>query len=71
MSILLKGLAAVSAFQPQPPTLEYEGTEYRWKMLTFRPAEFKAEGLAFVALGLYLVLYFIGRAYNMSRAKAT
>jgi hypothetical protein len=71
MSVLLKGLAALSAFQPKPPTLEYEGTEYRWKMLTFRPAEFKAEGLAFLALGLYLVIYFIGRTYNMNRAKAS
>lgn len=70
MSFLLNGLAALSAFQPKPPTLEYDGLEYRWKMLTFRPAEYKLEAALFAAVGAYLVVYLLGKMYNMGRAKA-
>jgi len=69
MSFLIQGLAALSAFQPKPPTLEYDGLEYRWKMLTFRPAEYKLEAALFAAVGIYLLFYFLGRTYNMSRAR--
>jgi hypothetical protein len=69
MSFLVQGLAALSAFQPKPPTLEYDGLEYRWKMLTFRPAEYKLEAALFAAVGIYLLFYFAGRTYNMSRAR--
>jgi len=70
MSFLVQGLAALSAFQPQPPTLEYDGLEYRWKMFTFRPAEYKLEAALFSAIAVYLLIYLLGKTYNMSRARS-
>jgi hypothetical protein len=70
MSGLVKILGAMSALQPQPPTEHYDGLEYRWKALTFRPAEFKLEGAIFGVLALYLIWYLVGKSYNLKRAKA-
>lgn len=69
MSALLRGLAAISPPPPSSPSLEYDGFELRWKMFTFRPAEFKFEGLMLLVLGGYLLLHFVGRAINQTRAQ--
>ncbi|GFZ45782.1 hypothetical protein JCM24511_03512 [Saitozyma sp. JCM 24511] len=71
MSGLLKVLSAITPPPAQPAAREYDGWELRWKMLVFRPAMFKFEGVVLGVLAGYLLLYFIGRFINMSRAKAT
>lgn len=71
MSVLLQGLSALSAFSPKPATEEYEGLEYRWKVFTFRPAEFKLEAAIFIVVGAYLAWYFLGKSWNQTRATAT
>ncbi|TCD69698.1 hypothetical protein EIP91_006715 [Steccherinum ochraceum] len=63
-------LLALSALTPPPPdmTEEYDGLEFRWKMLTFRPALFKIEGYFLAAVVAYIAFYFIGKQVNSSRA---
>lgn len=56
------------SLQPPPLSLDYEGTEYRWGNLVFRPAEFYAEGLALGVVGFILAIYFIGKKLNQDRA---
>ena len=70
MSGLLKLLQAVTPPPPAPAPREYSGLEYRWKFLTFRPAEFKLEGIMFAALGVYLLTYFVGKFFSDRRAKS-
>ncbi|WVQ78559.1 hypothetical protein IAT38_000645 [Cryptococcus sp. DSM 104549] len=69
MSVLIKLLGAITPPPAAPVSREYDGYELRWKMFTFRPAEFKFEAVAFTVLGSYLLLYFIGRFINNRRAK--
>ncbi|KAI0750863.1 DUF1682-domain-containing protein [Daedaleopsis nitida] len=47
---------------------DYDGLEYRWKFLTFRPAYFKNEAFFLGAVLLYVVCYFIGKKTNERRA---
>ncbi|KAI9000996.1 DUF1682-domain-containing protein [Trametes punicea] len=47
---------------------EYEGLEYRWKFLTFRPAYFKNEVYFLAAVLLYVAFYYIGKKANERRA---
>ncbi|QRV87617.1 endoplasmic reticulum membrane protein [Ceratobasidium sp. AG-Ba] len=50
------------------PPEEYDGYQIRWKNFVFRPAEFKYEALALVALVVYFALYFFGKRLNENRA---
>ncbi|KAH9938140.1 DUF1682-domain-containing protein [Fomitopsis serialis] len=62
-SVLLKYLT------PPPVNLspDYEGTEFRWKFLTIRPAFFQNEPYFIAAILLFAVLYFWGKRANESR----
>ncbi|QRV72748.1 endoplasmic reticulum membrane protein [Ceratobasidium sp. AG-Ba] len=46
------------------PPEEYDGYQIRWKNFVFRPAEFKYEALALIALVVYFALYFFGKSLN-------
>ncbi|WWD16133.1 hypothetical protein CI109_100558 [Kwoniella shandongensis] len=70
MSVLIKALAAIAPPPPSPLSREYDGFELRWKMFAFRPAAFKFEAIALSVLGLYLLLYVVGKQVNGGRAKA-
>ncbi|EJU06394.1 DUF1682-domain-containing protein [Dacryopinax primogenitus] len=63
---------ALRFLQPPPPVPEgeYEGLEYRWRNIVFRPGQFKFEavGLGFVII--YLLVWAIGRALNGGRVRA-
>ncbi|ORY28325.1 hypothetical protein BCR39DRAFT_449594, partial [Naematelia encephala] len=71
MSQLLLGLAKLMPPPPAPAAREYDGLEYRWKALVFRPAAFKFEAVALGLIGAYLLVYFLGKTFNTSRAKST
>ncbi|CAE6448679.1 unnamed protein product [Rhizoctonia solani] len=61
----------LSFLTPAPaifPSEEYDGFQLRWKTLVFRPAEFKYEGLALLAIVAYVVLYVFGKRVNENRA---
>ncbi|CAE6439577.1 unnamed protein product [Rhizoctonia solani] len=61
----------LSFLAPAPaafPTEEYDGFQLRWKNLVFRPAEFKQEGLVFIAIFVYIALYIFGKRINENRA---
>ncbi|KAK8869605.1 hypothetical protein IAR55_000172 [Kwoniella newhampshirensis] len=70
MSALVKAIAAIAPPPPAPLSREYDGYELRWKMFAVRPALFKFEGIALGVLGLYLLIYVVGRYINGTRAKA-
>ncbi|TFK91809.1 DUF1682-domain-containing protein [Polyporus arcularius HHB13444] len=54
---------------PMPQvTPEYDGLEFRWKFLTFRPAYFTNELYFLGAALLYFVVFFVGKKANESRA---
>ncbi|KAL6309538.1 hypothetical protein BKA93DRAFT_757884 [Sparassis latifolia] len=54
---------------PQPVTRpEYDGLEFRWRMLTFRPALFKQEAVILAIALVYIAAYFIGKKMNANRA---
>lgn len=60
-------------FQPPPVPLvsdQYDGFELRYKRFTFRPAEFKIEGIILTFLILYLTIYYFGKRLNTSRSYA-
>ena len=63
-------IAALSSAPNAPVTGDYDGLEFRWKMFTFRPAMFKVEGIMLSVLGVYLLVYALGRMINQSRATA-
>ncbi|KAG8705444.1 hypothetical protein FRC09_002948 [Ceratobasidium sp. 395] len=50
------------------PSEEYDGYQFRWKNFVFRPAEFKYEGLALIAVIAYFALYLFGKRLNEKRA---
>ncbi|EJD01165.1 DUF1682-domain-containing protein [Fomitiporia mediterranea MF3/22] len=60
------------ALSPPPPytSPEYDGLEYRWKSLVFRPALFKVEAFLFAGIAVYFAWYFIGKSLNKRRAEA-
>ena len=60
----------VTSRAAQPASRNYDGYELRWKILTFRPALFKFEGIMFGVLGTYILLYLIGRYFSNSRARS-
>ncbi|KIP10601.1 hypothetical protein PHLGIDRAFT_33815 [Phlebiopsis gigantea 11061_1 CR5-6] len=55
-----------------PPPLvvpeDYDGVEFRWKFLVFRPGLFQKEALFLSAVLLYIAWYFIGKSYNIKKA---
>ncbi|KAI9512171.1 hypothetical protein F5148DRAFT_1305205 [Russula earlei] len=68
-SKILKDIAQF--LTPAPPAFdtEYDGLEYTWKFLVFRPALFKYE-VFFLAIVLsYLAFYWIGSKMNHNKAK--
>jgi hypothetical protein len=70
MSVLFRGMQALSPPVAQNAPREYDGFElFRWKMFVFRPAEFKFEGYMLLLLTSYLALYFIGKAINGRRSR--
>jgi hypothetical protein len=69
MSGLLGLLQAITPVAPPPPTEHYDGLEYRWKMLTFRPAEFKFEAYALSFLAVFFAVWYTGKTINAARAK--
>jgi hypothetical protein len=69
MSQFLKIINAVMPPPAKPAPREYDGAEYKYKFVTFRPAYFKFEAIAFAVLLGYLALHFIGRFINNYRAK--
>jgi hypothetical protein len=70
MSGIVKILNAITPPPAQPAPREFDGWELRWKMLTFRPSMFVFEGTILAIVGAYLLLYFIGKFVNTSRAKS-
>jgi hypothetical protein len=70
MSAILNLLNKVSP-APYTPSHQYDGFELRWKAFVFRPALFQFEALMLGVLGAYVALYFLGKAFNESRAKRT
>jgi hypothetical protein len=70
MSQFLKLINTVMPPPAQPAPREYSGLQYKWKFVTFRPAYFKFEAIAFAVLLGYLALHMIGRFINTTRAKA-
>ncbi|WVQ98909.1 hypothetical protein IAU59_006040 [Kwoniella sp. CBS 9459] len=70
-SPLVKILSTLAPAPAKPAPREYDGLElFRWKFLVFRPADFKFEGLILSLVGVYLLMYLVGKAVNGSRAKA-
>lgn len=64
----------VLTFLSPPPQLfltdEYDGLEFRWKSLVFRPAMFKTEAIMFGFLFLYFVLAWVGSTLNSRKVTA-
>jgi len=65
-----KLLASLSPGPAQFAEDAYDGLEFRWKNVVFRPALFKAEGILFSLVFLYFVLAMVGSAFNSRRATA-
>ncbi|PCH41010.1 DUF1682-domain-containing protein [Wolfiporia cocos MD-104 SS10] len=65
MSALLKLLT------PPPVNVspDYDGVEYQWRFLTFRPAFFQYEPYLLAGLLLYVALYFWGKRANDAAVK--
>lgn len=60
----------LSSLTPPVPNLseDYDGLEFRWKMVTFRPALFQKELYLLTAVVLYAVFYFVGVSINSRKA---
>ncbi|TFK55735.1 DUF1682-domain-containing protein [Heliocybe sulcata] len=60
----------LAGITPPPPIVsaDYDGLEYRWKNFVFRPAEFKIEAVAAVAVIAFVVLFWTGKDSNTKRA---
>ena len=69
MSQFIKLLNTVMPPPAQPAPRQFDGLEYRWKSVVFRPAYFKFEAIALGVLLSYLALHFIGRLISTARAK--
>ncbi|KAI9063227.1 DUF1682-domain-containing protein, partial [Trametes sanguinea] len=55
---------------PMPDiSAKYDGLEYKWKFITFRPAYFKNELYFLAVVLLYVVFHYIGKQANRSRAR--
>ncbi|KAF8913918.1 hypothetical protein CPB84DRAFT_1757911 [Gymnopilus junonius] len=61
-------LAAVTP----PPILtpeQYDGWQFRWKVLVFRPAQLKTEAYLLLAVLLYVAWWYIASSVNATKAK--
>ncbi|KAI0269159.1 DUF1682-domain-containing protein [Gloeopeniophorella convolvens] len=60
----------VQSLTPAPPPLdgEYDGLEYTWKFLVFRPALLKTEVFLLLAVFLYGAFFWFGSKINKSKA---
>ncbi|KAF8351439.1 hypothetical protein F5887DRAFT_937478 [Amanita rubescens] len=63
---LLAGLTPPPFVQP----IEYDGLEYQWKMLVFRPGLFKAEVYLLAAVLFYITWFRIGARRNRRKVDA-
>jgi len=63
---LLSGLSPPPFVHPE----EYDGLEFRWSILVFRPAYFKKEVALFAGLLLYIACFFIGKSINARKTKS-
>ncbi|KII95175.1 hypothetical protein PLICRDRAFT_48143 [Plicaturopsis crispa FD-325 SS-3] len=68
-------LATVLTRVTPPPfvnPVDYDGPEYRWRFLVFRPELLKQEGVHFLLLAVlvYVAFIFWGRSYNSTLAHA-
>ena len=70
-SPILRLLSALSPPQAPSADVPYDGLEYRWKMILFRPALFKTEGILLAVLGAYMLWFYIGGFISYGRAKKT
>lgn len=70
MAHFIKILNTIMPPPAQPAPRDFDGLEYRWKAIVFRPAYFKFEAIAFGAVLAYLALHFIGRFISTARAKS-
>ncbi|KAH7343827.1 hypothetical protein B0J17DRAFT_192284 [Rhizoctonia solani] len=61
-------LSFLTPAQASFPSEEYDGFQFRWNNLVFRPAEFKYEGLGLIAIFVYIALYIFGKRVNENRA---
>ncbi|EGO27566.1 hypothetical protein SERLADRAFT_461258 [Serpula lacrymans var. lacrymans S7.9] len=59
-------LNLIGGLTPPPVILsdDYEGLEYRWKFISFRPALFQTQALLLVGVCLYVLLAFYGKRLN-------
>lgn len=69
MASFIKILNTVMPPPAQPAPRHFDGLEYRWKSLVFRPSYFKFEAIALSVLLGYLALHFIGKFISQTRAK--
>lgn len=52
------------------PREDYDGLEFRYGRLTFRPAEFKVEGMILAVVFVYLISGILGTRFNSTRVNA-
>ncbi|KAL7424197.1 hypothetical protein Q5752_001783 [Cryptotrichosporon argae] len=71
MSQLLGLIAKIAPPPAQPAPRVYDGLQYKLGPLVFRPAQYGFEAAMLAVLGGYLTFYFLGRAWNDSRARST
>ncbi|TDL29497.1 DUF1682-domain-containing protein [Rickenella mellea] len=60
-------------FLTPPPVFtgpDYDGLEYRWKVVVFRPALFKVEAFLILGVIFYIAAFFVGKSANAKRANA-
>ncbi|KZT50433.1 DUF1682-domain-containing protein [Calocera cornea HHB12733] len=73
-SLLLPQVAGLLKFLQPPPApaedVPYEGIEYRWRNIVFRPGQYQAEAIVLALVVLYMLVWAIGRQINGGRARA-
>ncbi|KAL1747225.1 hypothetical protein HDZ31DRAFT_32392 [Schizophyllum fasciatum] len=65
-------MSALNFLAPRPfvHPETWDGVEYKWKFLVFRPGYFKLEGYILAAVAVYLALFFYGKSINARKASA-
>jgi len=65
-------LTALSKITPAPivQTEDWNGTEYRYNRIVFRPDQFKIEGAVLGVLCVYIIIWYLGKTQNYRRAMA-
>ncbi|KAA1466390.1 DUF1682-domain-containing protein [Dentipellis sp. KUC8613] len=63
---------AIKFLTPPPPSVDehYDGLEYSWRFLVFRPALFQTEALLLGAVLIYILSWWFGKANNYNRANS-